>query len=153
MTTTSPRNTVLTEPDGTAVYKVSTPRKLGNRITTITRGDDSEVVAVIHWNLITKNTITMDGKTQTFDEVFPKPKKLSRSRVYTTAGGEKFRWKNTIKLYCISESTGLSLATYYRVALGGIRSTKSTLDISPDAIHLKDILVVTWSIMETEGED
>jgi hypothetical protein len=98
---------------------------LGNSVTTISREDESEIVATIHWNIVNKNTITMNGKTQNIDEVFPKSKALSRyldspspshseyrnvsrSRVYTTADGEKFKWKNTIKLY-VSVGALLSL--------------------------------------------
>ncbi|KDN38440.1 hypothetical protein RSAG8_09534, partial [Rhizoctonia solani AG-8 WAC10335] len=150
---TSPRNTVLTDLDGNIAYKISTPFALKNITTTVTRADESDIVAVIHWNVMDKNEITMNGTTQRINDVFPKTKKLGRSRVYTTQYGEKFKWKNTIKLYCVSELTGLNIATYYRTFFGGLREKKSTLDIAPSALHLSDILVVTWAIMEREGED
>ncbi|KAJ1310743.1 hypothetical protein OPQ81_009265 [Rhizoctonia solani] len=150
---TSPRNTVLTAPDGNVAYKISTPFALKDANTTITRADESDVVAVIHWNALRKNELTMKGTTVRVDDVFPKTKRLnlgSRSRVYTTADGEKFEWKYTIRLYCISELTGLNIATYYRILFVGLRGKKSTLDIAPSALHLSDILVVTWAIMEGE---
>ncbi|CAE6430850.1 unnamed protein product [Rhizoctonia solani] len=144
---TSPRNTVLTDLDGNIAYKISTPFTLKNITTTVTRADESDIVAVIHWNVMDKNEITMNGTTRRINDVFPKTKKLGRSRVYTTQYGEKFKWKNTIKLYASKH------ATYYRTFFGGLREKKSTLDIAPSALHLSDILVVTWAIMEREGED
>ncbi|CAE6430235.1 hypothetical protein ACGC1H_001208 [Rhizoctonia solani] len=149
----NPRNTVLRGPDGNIAYKISTPFTLKNITTTITRAEESDVVAVIHWNVTDKNEITMNGITKRINDVFPKTKTLGRSRVYTTPDGEKFKWKNLIKLYCVSEPSGLNIATYYKVFFGGLREKKSTLDIAPDALHLSDILVVTWAIMEREGED
>ncbi|KAJ1310753.1 hypothetical protein OPQ81_009275 [Rhizoctonia solani] len=153
LSSNNPRNTVLTDPNGNVAYKISTPFTLKNVTTTITRADESDVVAVIHWNVLDKNEITMNGTTQRIIDVFPKTKTVGRTRVYTTADGEKFKWKNTIKLYCVSESTGLNIATYYKTLFGSFREKKSTLDIAPSALHLSDILVVTWSIMEKEGED
>ncbi|CAE7161112.1 unnamed protein product [Rhizoctonia solani] len=149
----SPRNTVLTDLDGNIAYKISTPFTLKNHTTTITRGEESDIVAVIHWNVVEKNEITMNGITQRINDVFPKPNKIKRTRVYTAPSGEKFRWKNTVKLYCVSEPSGLNIATFYRSFFGGVREKKSTLDIAPSALHLSDVLVVTWAIMEKEGED
>ncbi|CAE6432586.1 unnamed protein product [Rhizoctonia solani] len=150
---TSPRNTVLTDPDGNIAYKVSTPFTLKNITTTITRADESDIVAIIHWNVLNKNEITMNGVTQRINDIFPKPNKLGRTRVYTTADGEQFKWMNFIKLYCVSEPSGLNIATYYRTLFAGLREKNSTLDIVQSALHLSDVLVVTWAIMEREGED
>ncbi|CAE6424586.1 hypothetical protein RSOLAG22IIIB_06798 [Rhizoctonia solani] len=149
----SPRNTVLTDREGNVAYKISTPFTLKNITTTITRADESNIIAVVHWNIKHKNEVTINGITQRINDVFPKTKALGRSRVYTTPNGERFKWKNVIKLYCVSEPTGLNIATYYKKLFGGLREKKSTLDIAPDALHLSDLLVVTWAIMEKEGED
>ncbi|CEL58366.1 hypothetical protein RSOLAG1IB_03112 [Rhizoctonia solani AG-1 IB] len=152
LSSNDPRNTIFTDLEGKVVYKISTPNLLLNITTTITRGDES-VVAVIRWNVLDKNEITMNGITQRVIDIFPRSKALTRSRVYTTADGEIFKWKNSTKLYCVSENTGLNLATYYKSLFAMFREKKSTLDIAPSAVHLSDILVVTWCIMEKEGED
>ncbi|KAH7330668.1 hypothetical protein B0J17DRAFT_159945 [Rhizoctonia solani] len=75
---TSPRNTILTDPDGNIAYKISTPFTLKNITTTITRADESDIVAVIHWNVLDKNEITMSGVTRRINDLFPKPNRLGR---------------------------------------------------------------------------
>ncbi|KAF8761199.1 CoA-dependent acyltransferase, partial [Rhizoctonia solani] len=140
------RNTTLTDPDDNIMYKISTIFKFPNEITTITRGDDLDVVAVIHWNASENNTITMNGITRKVNDVFPKPSKWSTtapqsSRLVTTEDGEVFKWKYTLKLYCMSENTGLNVATYYHVLFANLRSAKSTIDIAPSAVQHSDILM------------
>ncbi|KAH7330679.1 hypothetical protein B0J17DRAFT_679145 [Rhizoctonia solani] len=149
----SPRNTVLTDPNGNIAYKISTPFALKNFTTTITRANGSDVVALLHWSVLDSDEITMNGVTRKINDIFPKPDSVGRTRVYTTAEGEQFKWKYSLKLYCISEPSGLDIATYYRTLFAGLRGKKSTLDIAPSALHLSDILVVTWAIMEKEGEE
>ncbi|CCO32788.1 hypothetical protein BN14_06851 [Rhizoctonia solani AG-1 IB] len=78
---------------------------------------------------------------------------LSTSRVYTTPGGEQFKWKDSKRLYCVSVNTGLNLATYDRTYFYLIRSKKSTLDISSSGAHLADDLVVTWAIAEGKARE
>ncbi|KAF8599230.1 hypothetical protein BDV93DRAFT_609355 [Ceratobasidium sp. AG-I] len=85
----------------------------------------------------------MDGKTNAIDEVMPRLKKLSTSRVYTTSDGQRLKWKDSSKLYCVAEDTGLNMATYYRTSLSEVRSKKSTLDIASSAINMADALVYT----------
>ncbi|KAH7330664.1 hypothetical protein B0J17DRAFT_679051 [Rhizoctonia solani] len=149
----SPRNTVLTDPDGNIVYKISSPFTLKNYTTTITRADESDVVAVIHWSVVHKDKITMNGVTQTIDDAFPKSRKLGISRVHTTAEGEQFKWKYSTRLYCVSKPSDLNIATFYQSILSGISGRKSTLDINQSALHLSDVLVVTWIIMQKEWEE
>ncbi|KAG8687524.1 hypothetical protein FRC11_007082 [Ceratobasidium sp. 423] len=147
---TSPINTVLMDPDGSVVYEISTPFKLGDSETTIRRGD--QVVATIQWKTFSKSTLTMGGKVAPINEVFPRSKQLST--IYTMPNGEKFKWKDTLKLYCVSVDTGLNLATYYRTSLYMVRSKKSTLDVLHGADPEKtDALVVTWVIAEKKARD
>ncbi|KAB5591470.1 hypothetical protein CTheo_5074 [Ceratobasidium theobromae] len=149
---TSPLNTTLSDPGGAIAYEVSTPFKLGNSETIIKRGN--QIVATIQWKIFHKDTITMDGRTTTINEVFPRSKKLSTSRVYTMPSGEQFKWKDTSKLYCVSVDTGLNLATYYRTLFHALRSKKSTLDILHGAdTRLTDALVVTWVIAEKKARE
>ncbi|CAE6432580.1 unnamed protein product [Rhizoctonia solani] len=149
----SPRNTVLTDADGNIAYKISSPFAFKNFTTTITRANESDVVAVIHWSLLNKDKITMNGVTQNINDVFPRSKKLGTSRVYTTAAGEQFKWKYTTRLYCVSKPSDLNIATFYQSILSGIGGRRSTLDINQSALHLSDILVATWVIMQKEWEE
>ncbi|CAE6473598.1 unnamed protein product [Rhizoctonia solani] len=149
---TSPINTELADPNGNVVYQISTPFKLGDSETMIRRGD--QVIATIQRKTFQKSTLTMGGKSSTINEVFPRSKQLSTSRVYTMPNGESFKWKDTSKLYCVSVDTGLNLATYYRTSLHLVRSKKSTLDILHDAdVEKTDTLVVTWAIAEKKARD
>ncbi|CAE6530602.1 unnamed protein product [Rhizoctonia solani] len=148
-----PSNTVLTDPEGRAVYKISTPFRFPSETTTITRADESDVVAVIHWNAIEKNTITMNGTTRKIGDVFPRTSRLGSSRLVIAEDGEMFKWNYTTKLYCMSETTGLNVATYYHILFADRRAKKSTIDIVPSAVRYSDILVVSWMIMEKESED
>ncbi|QRV76842.1 hypothetical protein RhiJN_19687 [Ceratobasidium sp. AG-Ba] len=148
---TSPTNTALIDPSGTTVYEVTTPFKLQDRSTTITR--EGQTVATIHWKVIGKSTFTIGDRTSTIDAAFPRTKALSLSRIYTSDTGHKFKWKAGSKLYCISEETGLNLATYYRNPFYLITAKKSTLDISASGAPFADELILTWVIMEKKARD
>ncbi|CAE6410916.1 unnamed protein product [Rhizoctonia solani] len=166
---TSPKNTVLTNPEGQVVYEISSTYHLGGSETTIKRG--SQLLATIHWKAFLRSTITWNGQTTKINEIFPRSRMLSvyglsssyeipkvinalcRSRIYTTPGGEKFKWKDKARLYCVSVDTGLNLATYERVHFRYFRDKKSTLDITSAGAHLADALVVTWAIAEKKARD
>ncbi|CAE6391604.1 unnamed protein product [Rhizoctonia solani] len=148
-----PRNTALTDLEGNTIYKISTRVSFPNETTTITRAGESELVAIIYWNATGKNTITMNDITRNITDVFPKSSKASISRLVTTGDGEAFKWKYTTKLYCMSETTGLNVATYYHVLFADHRNKKSTIDIAPSAVRYSDLLVVSWMIMAKEGLD
>ncbi|KAG9126335.1 hypothetical protein FRC07_003856 [Ceratobasidium sp. 392] len=92
----------------------------------------------------------MNGKTSAIKEIMPKPKMLSTSRVYTAADGQKFKWKDSKKLYV---NTGFHLATYYRNSFYLLNSRKSTLDISSTGAPFADVLVVTWVVAEKKARD
>ncbi|KAG8683005.1 hypothetical protein FRC08_014586, partial [Ceratobasidium sp. 394] len=109
---TSPINTVLADSEGTPVYEVKTPFRFRNRESTVTRGD--QTIATVQWKVFGKSTLTMNGNISTIKEILPRSKRFSTSRVYTSADGQKFKWKDSRKLYCVSIDTGLHLATYYR---------------------------------------
>ncbi|KAG9078614.1 hypothetical protein FS749_009332 [Ceratobasidium sp. UAMH 11750] len=110
-------------------------------------------IATIHWKVFGKSTLTMDGKTSILKEVLPKPRIMSSSRVYTCADGRRFKWKGSKKLYCVSEDTGLTLATYYCNPFYLLNGKRSMLDISSPGIPYADVLVVTWAIMEKKARD
>ncbi|KAF8671162.1 hypothetical protein RHS04_08450 [Rhizoctonia solani] len=96
----------------------------------------------------------MGGITAPLKDVFPKAGPLSSSRVFTTANGEGLKWKEKSKLYCVSTYNDLTLATYNHKSLSAMfTGKKATLDISPNAMHLLDILVVTWVIMAKKSVD
>ncbi|KAF8599225.1 hypothetical protein BDV93DRAFT_526180 [Ceratobasidium sp. AG-I] len=144
-------NTVVEGPDGAPLYTVVTPFKLGTRITTISRS--GRVIATITWNVMDKDRLSFEGRDEEMKVIFPKPRAVSTSRVYTTASGRSFKWKNDRRLYCVDTETEMNLATYYRVWFQGIRGKKSTLDINDSSEELMDALVVTWIIMEKYAED
>ncbi|CAE6457372.1 unnamed protein product [Rhizoctonia solani] len=98
--------------------------------------------------------LTMGGKTASVSDVFPSAGKLSSSRIFTTADGEGLKWKDRSKLYCVSTNDGSSVATYnHRKLSSAFSGKKATLDISPNATHLADILVVTWVIAAKKAQD
>ncbi|KAH7341483.1 hypothetical protein B0J17DRAFT_625985 [Rhizoctonia solani] len=131
---TSPTNTTLASPEG-----ISTPDILGPSQTTIKRGD--KVIATIQWNFVKGSSISINGKTSPIDEAFPRSGTLSTSRIWTASNGEQFKWKDSVKLYCVSVESDLNLATYDRTYFSLFRDKKSTLDISANALHLTDELV------------
>ncbi|CAE7063078.1 unnamed protein product [Rhizoctonia solani] len=151
----NPRNTVLTDPEGSILYKISTQVKYPNEVTTVTRANELDIIAVIHWNSIGMNTVTMDGKIRDLNDVFPRSGKSSISRLVTIGDRDedKFKWHFTTKLYCTSVATGLNVATYHHALFADLRGKKSTIDIVPGAVQHSDILVVSWMVMEKESQD
>ncbi|CEL55717.1 hypothetical protein RSOLAG1IB_01729 [Rhizoctonia solani AG-1 IB] len=145
----SPTNTVLNGPPGTAEYVISTPFRLGGTQTTITQ--EGRVIATIQWNVFKKDTVTIDDRTSTVKEAFPKMKLLSTSRTYTTLNGERFKWKGTNKLCCISVETHNTLAMYERAIFSRVRKKPHVLTISPIADYLVEVLIVTWVIAERKA--
>ncbi|CAE6448653.1 unnamed protein product [Rhizoctonia solani] len=121
------------------VYEISSKYHLGRSETTIKRGD--QLLATIHWQVFSTSTITWNGQTTKIKEIFPRSRMLSVSRIYTTPGGEKIKWKDKARLYCVSVDTGLNLATYERVHFRYFRDEKSILDITSAGSHLADELV------------
>ncbi|KAG8685993.1 hypothetical protein FRC11_009724 [Ceratobasidium sp. 423] len=93
----------------------------------------------------------MGGRTAPLSDVFPKSGMLSK--VFTAVSGERLKWKSDSKRECVSADSGLPLATFKPTLFGAIGGKKSTLDISPNATHPIDILVVTWVIIEKKRED
>ncbi|KAH7337497.1 hypothetical protein B0J17DRAFT_663217 [Rhizoctonia solani] len=164
---TSPKNTTLTDPGGTVAYEVrehsrytnaltdivqiSSKYHLGGSETTIRRGD--HVLVTIHWKLFQRSTITWNDQTTKIKEIFPRARRLATSRIYTTPSGEQIKWKDKMKLYCVSVDTGLNLATYDRIHFRYFRDKKSVLDIASAGTHLTDALVVTWAIAEKKARD
>ncbi|EUC65582.1 ATP11, putative [Rhizoctonia solani AG-3 Rhs1AP] len=147
----SPTNNTLTDDYGTVTYDVSTPFSLRSSTTTIKR--NGQVLAMIKWGVFGGSELTMGGVSASLNDVFPRTGKLSSFRVFTTADGERLKWKYKSTLQCVSADSGLPLATYNHKLFAGIRNKKSTLDISPNAAHLTDILVVTWVIAEKKAQD
>ncbi|CAE6481700.1 unnamed protein product [Rhizoctonia solani] len=149
---TSPKRCDLMDVEGNIVYKISSPVTLGNSDVTIMRGE--ELIAVIHWKWIERSTLTMNGKTTKINEVFPRPKKLSTSRVYTMPDGYQFQWKGTDQIYAVNVATDLNIATYYQNKMHLVNDKKSTLEIDAEAsTELSDALVVTWAIYEKKARD
>ncbi|CAE6451329.1 unnamed protein product [Rhizoctonia solani] len=95
----------------------------------------------------------MGGMTAPLSDVFPRDGSLSTSRLFTTASGEKLKWTDKAKLQCVPIDSDVPLATYDYKHFASIRGKKSTLDISPNASHLTDILVVTWVIAEKKAQE
>ncbi|CAE7184999.1 unnamed protein product [Rhizoctonia solani] len=135
----SPTNTVLTDPQGAAAYVISTPFRLGGTQTTITQGN--RVIATIQWNILKSDTVTIDDRTSTIKEAFPKLKLLSTSRTYTTLSGERFKWKGTSRLCCVSVETRGTLAIYERSVFSRVRRKPYVLNILPDADYLIEVLI------------
>ncbi|KAL5640576.1 hypothetical protein ACGC1H_001149 [Rhizoctonia solani] len=149
---TSPKRCELMDPEGNIVYKIFSPATPGNSDVTITRGD--EVIAVIHWKWFERSTLTMNGKTTKINEVFPRPKKIFNSRVYTMPDGYQFQWRGLDMIYAVNVQTNLNVATYYQNEMYLINEKKSTLDIAAGvSTELVDVLVVTWVLYEKKARD
>ncbi|CAE6439029.1 unnamed protein product [Rhizoctonia solani] len=146
---TSPKNTTLIDPEGSTFYEVTSKYHLGGSDTTIKRGD--QVLATIHWKVFKRSTITWDGETMFIKEIFPRTGRFSTSRIHTAQTGEKLKWKDKGKLYCVSADSGLNLAVYDRTHLHHFRSKKSTLEITASGSHLADALIITWAIAENKA--
>ncbi|CAE6466282.1 unnamed protein product [Rhizoctonia solani] len=116
------------------------------------RGD--ELIAIIHWKWFERSTLTMNDKTTKINEVFPRPKKMSISRVYTMSDGYQFEWKGLDMIYAVNVETDLNVATYYQNKTYLVNDRKSMLDVAAGAsTELTDALVVTWAIYEKKARD
>ncbi|KDN39676.1 hypothetical protein RSAG8_08704, partial [Rhizoctonia solani AG-8 WAC10335] len=137
---TSPKRCDLTDPEGNIVYKITSPVTPGNSDVTIMRGD--ELIAIIHWKWFERSTLTMNDKTTKINEVFPRPKKMSISRVYTMPDGYQFEWKGLDMIYAVNVETDLNVATYYQNKTYLVNDRKSMLDVAAGAsTELTDALV------------
>ncbi|CAE6503712.1 unnamed protein product [Rhizoctonia solani] len=135
----SPTNTILNDPQGIAAYVISTPFRLGGTQTTITQGN--RLIATIQWNIFKSDTVTINDRTSTVKEAFPRMKILSTTRTYTTLSGERFKWKGSNKLRCVSVETHNTLAVYERVMFSRARKKPHVLNILPDAEYLTEVLI------------
>ncbi|KAH7330609.1 hypothetical protein B0J17DRAFT_678802 [Rhizoctonia solani] len=125
---------------------------MGNSDVTVMRGE--ELIATIHWKWFERSMLTMNGRTTNIGDVFPRPKKLSSSRVFTMPDDYQFKWKGVDRIYAVNVETGLNIATYYQNKMHLVSGEKSTLDIAAGAsTELSDALVVTWAIYEKKARD
>jgi hypothetical protein len=69
-----PKGRIIAVEDIT-ICQISTPFRLGGTQTTITQ--EGRVIATIQWNVFKKDTVTIDDRTSTVKEAFPKMKLLS----------------------------------------------------------------------------
>ncbi|CAE6440023.1 unnamed protein product, partial [Rhizoctonia solani] len=138
------------EDDGPPPLEPVDAPNFGGGTTTIKR--NGQILAIIKWGVFSRGELTMGGMTASLSEVFPRSGALSSSRVFTTANGERLKWKDKSKLKCVSADGGL-LAEYNPKHFAAIGGKISALEISPNATHLTDILVVTWVIAEKKAQE
>ncbi|KAG8768897.1 hypothetical protein FRC12_005285 [Ceratobasidium sp. 428] len=145
-TNTSILNTLVTGPDGHAVYEV-----FGGSTTTILR--HGTVIASIEWHALGSDSLAFEGREGLMKDLFPRTGTFSKSRTYITRNGMSFKWKGRRELYCVTADSGMNLATYNRVSLAPFRSKKSALYVNNVGVEIMDALVVTWIIMEKYARD
>ncbi|CAE6432633.1 unnamed protein product [Rhizoctonia solani] len=146
----SPTNSKLTDLDGSTVYVVKTKHKWKDEVTGISRADGEELVSVT-WKPFSDEMFTMNCKTAPLADLLQRDNKLgSSNRFFNNAAGQRFQWKILNgHLYCVDETTGLSVAAYYRSGGGIFSKGKSAyIDISEQVTDEQDLFVVTCLMME-----
>ncbi|KAN0087840.1 hypothetical protein V8E55_006461 [Tylopilus felleus] len=157
------RNAVMTNESGQILYRTFHPLKLGlsqgtTTIQKIKPNDDPmdmrnqfEVLAQIEWRLTTPSTFHMHGQELSSDVFIPRHGILGRKRTFTGPDGRSYRWgmhRDTVVL-SHNDETRTELARYHRATLGIIGpKQRPYLDITPEVVHMLDMIVVTFVYIE-----
>ncbi|KAG2058664.1 hypothetical protein BDR06DRAFT_44816 [Suillus hirtellus] len=161
------RNTVITNEQGQAIYKTSTPSRLvGTRTTTIQKikpndsqdhmHDQFDVLGEIEWHTFVSSKFRSHGTEVKTDVFIPKRGLWGRKRVFTGPDGRPYRWDLTSKVVVLSrdDKPRTEVARFHRATLGIIgRKRKATLEVSPEVAHMMDTIIVTFIYVEQLRKD
>ncbi|KAL0947265.1 hypothetical protein HGRIS_013387 [Hohenbuehelia grisea] len=168
MSKTSAKNATYALENGQVIYRVDTPLKLGNRVTTIERiapnhtpndmHDAFNELAKIEWQVIKSSRINMHGTSKSVSEIFRRGGygAYGRHRIFAGPDGREYRWKlgNWSSKLCLNDGSKAVVAKYHRPALGfNTGHSRAYLEIFPLGEGIADYILVTFVYIEKLRKD
>jgi len=149
---------IVNTADGTPLYQANTPFGLVHRKTSIRRVvphvGPGDLVAEIQWAAIAlrSSKVTYRGVSIEMKDLLDRPHFFSTSRVFTGHDGRQYKWKhraNKFELFDVLTKTPLAESHRRKYGIIG-PSRKLNVDISPQATHMLDDIIVTFIIVAEE---
>ncbi|KAF8510233.1 hypothetical protein BU17DRAFT_70142 [Hysterangium stoloniferum] len=148
---------IVNTADGTPLYQANSPGLI-HRTTSIHRiipdAGPGDLVAEIQWSAtaLGSSKVTYRGVTIEMKSLLERPHFLSTSRVFTGRDGRQYKWKytaNKFELFDVLTNALLAESHRYKYGLTG-PSRKLNVDISPQATHMLDDVIITFIIVAEE---
>ncbi|KAH6899147.1 hypothetical protein BKA70DRAFT_1569572 [Coprinopsis sp. MPI-PUGE-AT-0042] len=174
LTTGEPWNANYCTEDGQVIYKVVSPFKWVGRRATIDKvipneEDASDMrdrfrrIGEIEFIIVEPTKITWKGVTQETTAMFRKGERkwgdLGSDRIFTGPDGLEYRWNIggslTRPTLYLNDEPKTVVAKYHRKHLGIVHKVPrpATLEISEQAEHMADIIVITLAYVEKLRRD
>ncbi|KAH7911072.1 hypothetical protein BJ138DRAFT_1151493 [Hygrophoropsis aurantiaca] len=163
LTSSSVRNTILTNESGQAVYTTNTPGKMGSRTTTLSKikpsekkgemRDDFETIAEIEWHFFASSIFRMNGKELRTKEFIPSGGLQGRRRTFTGPDGKSYKWvlNFTSVTLELADGSQTNLASFQRISTFG--GSGAVLEVSPLVSHMLDLVILTFIYVEKLRRD
>ncbi|KAF8531177.1 hypothetical protein JB92DRAFT_2854001 [Gautieria morchelliformis] len=157
-----PLNTVIVDSsNGQPLYEVTTPWKLFGRTTTIRRltpgtvSGQGEVIAQVRSAWGSGANITIYGSTMDVKDWLRKGGIFTSSRVLTANDGKTYKWRRSSgKLNLKATGSNVEVAQSHQSKSGWFGTPrKMNIDIAPHGMHFRDIIVISFIILEQERRE
>ncbi|KAL0948106.1 hypothetical protein HGRIS_010724 [Hohenbuehelia grisea] len=160
LSNSTPTNASYTLESGQIIYRVTTPFKLKNSLSTIERvvpNDDADdmrdvfdELATIQWKIIESSIITTRGTSREVKEVFRKVRTgwFGRNMAFKAPDGLEYCWKPRpfgLKLF-LNDGSDTLIAKSKQSNV--FKSHQGYLDILPGGEHIADSILVTFVYIE-----
>ncbi|KAF8526830.1 hypothetical protein BU17DRAFT_82250 [Hysterangium stoloniferum] len=149
---------IVNTTDGAPLYQARTPSRFIHRTTSIHRiipnVGPGDLVAKIQWAAIAlrSSKVTYRGVTIELKSLLERPHFYSKSRVFTGRDGRQYQWKhraNKFELFDVLTNARLAGSHRRKRGITG-PSRELNVDISPQATHMLDDIIITFIIVAEE---
>ncbi|KAH7921062.1 hypothetical protein BV22DRAFT_756907 [Leucogyrophana mollusca] len=164
LSTSSVRNTIMTNEQGQAVYMTNTPSKMGSRTTTVSKirpnekksdmRDEFDSIAEIEWHFFASSIFRMNGKEVRTKDFIPSGGLQGRRRTFTGPDGKSYKWVLNFTSVSLELADGSqkNLASFQRAGAFGQKSG-AVLEVSPLVAHMLDLVIITFIYVEKLRRD
>lgn len=159
-------NTVMTNEDGQALYKTSTPFRFGKRTTTLYKvvpnenpedmQDNFEIIGEIEWHAISSSTLRLHREEMKTKDFMPRHGLWRNKRTFTGPDGRSYRWNSELSVVHLSrdDETCRELARSHRREWGITGAKRDPyLEVDEELGHMLDIVVLTFIYVEKQRMD
>jgi len=173
LSTSSPLNSVFTNEDGQAIYKVKIPMFKLPLVTSISRvipndlpqedadpdmRDNYTFMAQIDFHVISPSKIKLAGSEFTSKNYFRKEGWgiYGRHRAFTGPDNRQYKWllKATVPKLILNDGSKSTVAKFHHKKLGIVGGSRpACLEIFPIGEHMVDTILVTFIYVEKKRKD